>query len=123
MPQSKLVLVTGATGKQGGAVVEALLTRGHQVRALLRKSPRAGLVRRAESPRHYGRWLASVLIGAARPLRRFAFVGRQAHLIAEPFQTLDQIAPQTLGFQSVKVVGSQVLILPVVLQHVIQNHQ
>ena len=28
MPQSKLVLVTGATGKQGGAVVEALLTRG-----------------------------------------------------------------------------------------------
>jgi len=28
MSQSKLVLVTGATGKQGGAVVEALLTRG-----------------------------------------------------------------------------------------------
>ena len=38
MPQSKLVLVTGATGKQGGAVVEALLTRGHQVRALTRNS-------------------------------------------------------------------------------------
>jgi uncharacterized protein YbjT (DUF2867 family) len=38
MFQSKLVLVTGATGKQGGAVVEALLTRGHQVRALTRNS-------------------------------------------------------------------------------------
>src|SRR5258708_4268575 len=38
MAQSKLVLVSGATGKQGGAVVEALLTRGHQVRALTRNS-------------------------------------------------------------------------------------
>ena len=38
MGQSKFVLVTGATGKQGGAVVEALLTRGHQVRALTRNS-------------------------------------------------------------------------------------
>jgi nucleoside-diphosphate-sugar epimerase len=39
MSQSKLVLVTGATGKQGGACVEALLTRGHQVRALTRNLP------------------------------------------------------------------------------------
>src|SRR5215813_7062224 len=38
MAQSKLALVTGATGKQGGACVEALLTRGHQVRALTRNS-------------------------------------------------------------------------------------
>jgi uncharacterized protein YbjT (DUF2867 family) len=38
MAQSKLVLVTGATGKQGGACVEALLTRGHQVRAVTRNS-------------------------------------------------------------------------------------
>ena len=47
MPQSKLVLVTGATDKQGGAVVEALLTRGHQVRALTRNpdSPAANRLR------------------------------------------------------------------------------
>jgi uncharacterized protein YbjT (DUF2867 family) len=47
MPQSKLVLVTGATGKQGGAVVEALLTRGHQGRALTRNpaSPAANRLR------------------------------------------------------------------------------
>ncbi len=38
MSQSKRVLVTGATGKQGGAVVEALVTRGHHVRALTRNA-------------------------------------------------------------------------------------
>ncbi len=38
MSQSKLVLVTGATGNQGGAVVQALLTRGQQVRGLTRNS-------------------------------------------------------------------------------------
>ncbi|MGH7573545.1 MAG: NmrA/HSCARG family protein [Longimicrobiales bacterium] len=36
MPDSELVLVTGATGKQGGAVAHALLARGHRVRALAR---------------------------------------------------------------------------------------
>jgi uncharacterized protein YbjT (DUF2867 family) len=47
MSPSKLVLVTGATGQQGGAVVEALLTRGHRVRALTRNagSPAAGRLR------------------------------------------------------------------------------
>jgi nucleoside-diphosphate-sugar epimerase len=47
MSESRLVLVTGATGKQGGAVVEALLARGHQVRALTRSaaSPAANRLR------------------------------------------------------------------------------
>ncbi|MFQ5341958.1 MAG: NmrA/HSCARG family protein [Anaerolineae bacterium] len=36
MSTSKLVLVTGATGNQGGAVVQALIAQGHQVRALTR---------------------------------------------------------------------------------------
>src|SRR5438477_4440321 len=43
----KIALVTGATGKQGGACVEALLTGGHQVRALTRNpaSPAANRLR------------------------------------------------------------------------------
>ncbi|MFQ5595528.1 MAG: NmrA/HSCARG family protein [Anaerolineae bacterium] len=36
MSVSKLVLVTGATGNQGGAVVKALMNQSHQVRALTR---------------------------------------------------------------------------------------
>ena len=41
MPPSKLILVTGATGSQGGAVIQALLNQGHQVR---------GMTRNADSP-------------------------------------------------------------------------
>jgi uncharacterized protein YbjT (DUF2867 family) len=37
MSKSLSVLVTGATGKQGGAVARALLKKGHHVRALTRK--------------------------------------------------------------------------------------
>lgn len=36
MSNSKLVLVTGVTGKQGGAVARALLEKGHRVRGLTR---------------------------------------------------------------------------------------
>jgi uncharacterized protein YbjT (DUF2867 family) len=36
------VLVTGATGQQGGAVARALLKKGHKVRALTRKPDSAG---------------------------------------------------------------------------------
>lgn len=35
-PTARFVLVTGATGQQGGAVTQALLARGHRVRALTR---------------------------------------------------------------------------------------
>ena len=47
MKQPKLVLVAGATGNQGGACVEALLNKGHQVRALTRNpaSPAANRLR------------------------------------------------------------------------------
>jgi uncharacterized protein YbjT (DUF2867 family) len=37
MTTTRSVLVTGATGQQGGAVARALLSRGHRVKALTRK--------------------------------------------------------------------------------------
>ena len=36
MANSKLVLVTGVTGKQGGAVARALIAKGHRVRGMTR---------------------------------------------------------------------------------------
>src|ERR1700761_6633803 len=43
MVEKLAVVVTGATGKQGGAVVKDLLERGHEVRAITRNpdSPKA----------------------------------------------------------------------------------
>jgi uncharacterized protein YbjT (DUF2867 family) len=38
MSQKLTVVVTGGTGKQGGAVVNSLLERGHQVRAVTRST-------------------------------------------------------------------------------------
>jgi uncharacterized protein YbjT (DUF2867 family) len=44
MTTKRSVLVTGATGQQGGAVARALLSRGHRVKALTRK-PDSGTAR------------------------------------------------------------------------------
>ncbi len=38
MPMSEPYAVVGATGGQGGAVIDALLERGREVRALVRRS-------------------------------------------------------------------------------------
>ena len=56
------------------------------------------------------------------PSRRLV-LGGQVHLVTEPLQALDQIAPQTVRIQSIKVVHSQVMIIDVMLPQVIENHQ
>ena len=42
MNSSRKILVTGATGQQGGALARVLLAKGHQVRALTRKADSPG---------------------------------------------------------------------------------
>ena len=39
---SKLILVTGATGQQGGAVAKSLLQKGQRIRVLTRNKDKAG---------------------------------------------------------------------------------
>ncbi|MGO6684838.1 NmrA/HSCARG family protein [Rhizobium leguminosarum] len=45
MSNTRSVLVTGATGQQGGAVVRALMTRGHRVKAITRRPESGGAKR------------------------------------------------------------------------------
>src|SRR5699024_12245335 len=50
-PEAKTVLVTGATGAQGGAVAHALHNAGHHVRVVTR-NPQSGPARAHGSPGH-----------------------------------------------------------------------
>ena len=45
--QSKIILVTGATGQQGGAVATALLTKGQKVRVMSRTPEKASALAKA----------------------------------------------------------------------------
>jgi uncharacterized protein YbjT (DUF2867 family) len=45
--QSKLILVTGATGQQGGAVATALLTKGQKIRVMSRTPEKAAALAKA----------------------------------------------------------------------------
>lgn len=45
--QSKLILVTGATGQQGGAVATALLTKGQKIRVMSRTPEKASALAKA----------------------------------------------------------------------------
>jgi uncharacterized protein YbjT (DUF2867 family) len=49
MTSKRSILVTGATGQQGGAVARALLSRGHRVKALTRKPDSDGARRLASA--------------------------------------------------------------------------
>jgi uncharacterized protein YbjT (DUF2867 family) len=88
MSQKRTVVVTGATGKQGGAVARALLERGHQVRAITRDpdSSQANALARA------GASLVTASLGDAAAIRKaldgatclfamtVAFRGREAEI-------------------------------------------
>jgi uncharacterized protein YbjT (DUF2867 family) len=89
MRQPRLVVVTGATGQQGGAVSRALLARGHRVRALVRApdSPAAEALQQAgvelvagnlEEPASLDRALAGAdaLFGVTTP---FEGIAAEAH--------------------------------------------
>ena len=70
---SEEILVTGATGQQGGAVARELLARGHKVRAMTRNpdGPKAKaladlgatVVRVISTTRH--RWMALLRVSGA----------------------------------------------------------
>lgn len=45
--QSKLILVTGATGQQGGAVATAQLTKGQKIRVMSRTPEKAAALAKA----------------------------------------------------------------------------
>ena len=79
MAQKLTVVVTGSTGKQGGAVARGLLDRGHKVRAVTRdpKSSQAKLLAKA----------AATLIAAALP----------------PTRPLAQVAVADIGAVAVRV--------------------
>src|SRR3954471_5139135 len=83
---------------------------------LLRKSFRCGRGSRASRPPSLS---AGVFASVRHAASRRFFLGRQGHLVTEPLQALDQVAPQTLGIQAVEIIRSEVLVLRLRLQHVI----
>ena len=72
MSQKLAVVVTGGTGKQGGAAVKSLLERGHEVRAVARNpgSAKAKELANERASRSSGRH------SKTRPRLRKRFKGR-----------------------------------------------
>jgi uncharacterized protein YbjT (DUF2867 family) len=79
MANSKLALVTGVTGKQGGAVARALIAKGHRVR---------GMTRNVESD-------------AAR-----AVAALGVDLVAGDFRDSDSLAAAVAGVDTVFAMGT-----------------
>lgn len=82
MPDQLTVLVTGATGTQGGAVARRLLERGHRVVATTRlpDSPAANAVRRA------GAHVVAADFDDPAALQRVAAGADAAFVMATPFE-------------------------------------
>ena len=78
----KRVLVTGATGQQGGALARLLLQRGHHVRAMTRKpdGPAAGELRKA------GAEVVTGDLGDRASVERAAKGTDVAFLVATPYE-------------------------------------
>jgi len=67
MAQELTVVVTGSTGKQGGAVARGLLERGHKVRAVTRDPTQAKQSRSHTPGRHSLRRRSMTVLRLKRP--------------------------------------------------------
>jgi uncharacterized protein YbjT (DUF2867 family) len=81
-PEIKRVLVTGATGQQGGALARLLLRRGHHVRAFTRKpeSPAASELRKV------GAEVVAGDLGDRASVERAAKGVDVAYIVATPYE-------------------------------------
>jgi uncharacterized protein YbjT (DUF2867 family) len=80
--QTKRVLVTGATGQQGGALARLLLQRGHYVRAFTRKSEGVA----ANELRKLGAEVVAGDLGDRASVERAAKGVDVAYIVATPYE-------------------------------------
>jgi uncharacterized protein YbjT (DUF2867 family) len=81
MSQKLTVVVTGSTGKQGGAVARALLERGHKVRAITRDPD----LSQANSLAHAGASLVTASLEDTAALRKALEGATSLFAITVPF--------------------------------------
>ena len=80
--ESKRVLVTGATGQQGGALARLLLARGHHVRAITRKPESAN----ATALQRAGAEVIAGDLGDRSSIERAAKGVDVAYIVATPYE-------------------------------------